>query len=81
MALFGGEDAEVEHKSPIDDDVHVAATASAAKWQERVHRMFDGAAAEGRLLGRASGLFGTAVPGISHLLLADAAGADTACST
>lgn len=77
LPLFGT-DVPGDRRPPIDDDVHAAASA-AARWHQKVNRMFgSGTGGTGRL-GRASALFGTAVPGISQLVLEDAAGAGGRC--
>jgi hypothetical protein len=71
--LFGA-DQQSEPKLQVDDDVHAAAADAAAKWQQRVNHIFGSVGIDTRR--RASALFGTAVPGISHQLLADVAGAN-----
>ena len=75
--LFGA-DQPADQKLLLDDDVHAAAADAAAKWQERINHMFGSVSTDTRLLSRTSGVFGTAVPGISHLLLADVAGGESA---
>ncbi len=48
--------------------------AIAAGWHASLGRLFGAAGTDGRLFGRATAIFGTAVPDIADLIVADATG-------